>query len=61
MTDLEKQIVLLKADGLTAKAIASQIKSTASAVQKRISRMINKYNCKSFSHLYRTLSEKGHI
>lgn len=61
MTELEKQIVQLRAEGLTAKAIASQIKSTGSAVQKRISRMIKKHNCKSFSHLYVTLSEKGHI
>jgi len=61
MTEIEKQIVLLKADGSTLKEIADCIGLNVSAVHKRIKRLIKKHNCKSFAGLCMHLSKNGHI
>ena len=61
MTEIEKQIILLKADGSTLKEIADKINSTESAIHKRIKRLIKKHNCKSFAGLCVHLSKNGHI
>jgi Response regulator containing a CheY-like receiver domain and an HTH DNA-binding domain len=59
MTDIEKQIVLLKADGLTVKAIAGKLRLNETAVSKRIQRLVKKHGCKSFINFYKLVLDKN--
>lgn len=61
ISHIDKQIIIMKAEGLPAKQICDKVVLTEDAVKKRISRLIEKFNCKSTLHLYKTMKDQGYI
>lgn len=61
VSHIDKQIILMKAEGLPSKQICDKVNLTEDAVNKRISRLIEKFNCSSALHLYKTMKERGYI
>lgn len=61
VSSIDKQIILMKAEGLPSKQIADCFEMTKDAVEKRITRLIDKFKCESALHLYKTMKEKGYI
>lgn len=61
MNELERTIILLKAEGWPVKQIAGYLNKPKTAIDKRIQRLVKKHNCKSFTHLFSQLSKNGQI
>jgi len=61
ISHIDKKIILMKAEGLTSKEICDKVDLTKEAVDKRISRLIERFNCESILHLYKTMKEQGYI
>lgn len=61
ISNIDKQIILMKAEGLTSKQICDKFDLTKEAVDKRITRLIEKFNCESILHLYKTMKDQGYL
>jgi len=61
VSNIDKEIILMKAEGLPAKQICDRVQLTEDAVKKRISRLIEKFNCESALHLYKTMKDRGYL
>lgn len=61
ISHIDKQIVLLKAEGLASKQICDRFNLTEDALNKRLTRLREKFNCASILHLYKTMKEGGYI
>ncbi len=61
VSHIDKQILIMKAEGLASKQIADRIKLTQDAIDKRLARLRERFGCVSSLHLYKTMKEKGYI
>jgi len=61
VSNIDKQIVLMKAEGLPSKQICDRINMNKDAVDKRLTRLREKFNCVSILHLYKTMKDRGYI
>lgn len=61
ISHIDKQIILMKADGLASKEICDKVNLTKDAVDQRVARLIKKFNCESILHLYKTMKDGGYI
>lgn len=61
ISHIDKKIILMKAEGMASKQICDNFNLTTEAVNKRISRLMAKFNCESMLHLYKTMKEQGYI
>lgn len=61
ISHIDKKIILMKAEGMTSKQICDKVDLTKEAIDKRISRLIDKFRCESILHLYKTMKEQGYI
>lgn len=61
VSHIDKQIILMKAEGLPSKQIADLLKLTQKAVDRRIEKLIERFECSSSLHLYKTMKERGYI
>lgn len=61
ISHIDKQIILMKADGLASKQICDKVNLTEDAINKRVSRLMEKFNCDSLLHLYKTMKDGGYI
>ena len=61
ISTMDKKILLLKAEGRPSKQICDIVNLSEDAINKRISRMIEKFGCVSVLHLYKTMKERGYI
>jgi DNA-binding CsgD family transcriptional regulator len=61
VSHIDKQILLMKAEGLPSKQIAEIAKLSSDAIDKRVERLMKKFNCVSSLHLYKTMKEQGYI
>lgn len=61
VSHIDKQIVIMKAEGLASKQISDKVNLTEDAINQRMTRLIKKFNCESMLHLYKTMKENGYI
>lgn len=61
VSHIDKQIILMKADGMPSKQICDKVKLSEDAINKRVSRLVEKFGCESLLHLYKTMKEGGYI
>lgn len=61
ISHIDKQIVLMKSEGMPSKQICDKVNLSEDAINQRMSRLIKKFNCESMLHLYKTMKESGYI
>jgi len=61
ISTMDKKILLLKADGMPSKQICDIVNMTEDAVNKRLIRLRDRFNCVSILHLYKTMKDLGYI
>ena len=61
VSNIDKQIVLMKAEGLASKEICDRFNMNKDAIDKRLTRLREKFNCVSILHLYKTMKDQGYI
>lgn len=61
VSSIDKQIILMKAEGMPSKQIADYLNLTQKAVERRIDKLIEKFDCSSSLHLYKRMKDRGYI
>lgn len=61
VSHIDKQIILMKSEGMPSKQICDKVKLSENAINQRMARLMEKFGCESILHLYKTMKEGGYI